>query len=192
MAKKKRKAARKKTAAKKSPTRQKKKVAKKRTKKSKKKVAKKRAPAKAKRPRGRPRKHPPAGEKPRCKGTKVDGQPCQAAAVVDGYCGRHKGQIDKPSTWQQNTIEEIERRKQFALMRKRELEVQVQEGSLVDTSLATMETVRVVGMVRDQVASIPARRSHELAATLGVGVGDVAAALERLLREELKQIADSL
>lgn len=155
----------------------------------------KKKPAK-KRPRGRPRKpaseKKAAAQKPRCQGTRVDGQPCTAAAVAQGFCGRHKGQADKPATWLESTVEEIERRKQFALMRRRELEVAEKEAHLVDAGLATAESMRIAGLIQDRFATIAARRSHELAARLGVKTGDVAAALEQLLREELREMADSL
>lgn len=150
----------------------------------------------AKRSRGRPRK--PESEKaanrqkPRCQGTKVDGQPCNAAAVAKGFCGRHKDQADKPATWLESTVEEIERRKQFALMRRRELEVAEKEAQLVDASLATTEGMRIAGLIQDRIATIPARRSHEVAAKLGIKTADVAAVLEHMLRDELREMADSL
>lgn len=189
MAKKKGAPPRKKVAKKKAATRKKKSAEKKVRKKTKRNSSKKAAP---KRPRGRPRKNEPAREKLLCQGVRVDGQPCEAAATVGGFCGRHKGQSKKPAEWQTYSVVDIERRKQWALMRKRELEVAEQEGTLVDTSLAATEAVRLAGLTQDTIASVPARRSHEIAAELGVTVGVVAAVLERILREELEQIANSL
>lgn len=187
MAKKKTTSPRKKVAKKKPATRKKKPAKKKARKKTQRKSTKKAAP---KRPRGRPRK--PAQEKLICQGIRVDGQPCTAAATVGDFCGRHKDQNKKPAEWQTYSVIDIERRKQWALMRKRELEVAEQEGTLVDTSLAATEAVRLAGLAQDTIASVPARRSHEIAAELGVTVGAVAAVLERILREELEQIANSL
>jgi phage terminase Nu1 subunit (DNA packaging protein) len=90
------------------------------------------------------------------------------------------------------TLADVELRKQYALMRGHELEVAEEEGRLVDASVARTEASRIGRLVLDSLATMPARRSHEIADELGVDVGKVSAALEKHLRLELKAIADSL
>lgn len=137
-------------------------------------------------------KDPAKGGRKLCQGFTSAGTPCQNKAIAGGYCGRHRDQLDDPESWQAFSKEEIERRKQFALMRKRELEIAETEGRLVDASIARTESTRIATQIQNQIGSMAARRSHEIAAKLGVTPGAVAAALEAALRAELKEIAESL
>lgn len=100
--------------------------------------------------------------------------------------------VVKESDGTETTLAAIEIRKQHALMRGHELEVAEEEGRLVDAGIVRNEQARIARLVQDTLASMPARRSHEIAAELGVDVGPVSAVLEKHLRLELKQIADSL
>ena len=138
------------------------------------------------------KRDPKRGGRKRCQGVTADGAPCTNKAVAGGYCGRHRNQIDDPEAWQRHSETEIERRKQFALMRRRELEVAQEEERLVDAGVARTESARIAALIQETWATVPARRSHEIAAELGVPTGKVAAVLEKVIRIELKEIADSL
>lgn len=114
------------------------------------------------------------------------------AKKLGKFAVEKKPAVVKEADGTETTLAAIEIRKQHALMRGHELEVAEEEGRLVDAGVARNESARIARLVQDTLASMPARRSHEIAAELAVDVGRVSAVLEKHLRLELKQIADSL
>lgn len=114
------------------------------------------------------------------------------AKKLGRFAAKKKPAVVKEADGSETTLAAIEIRKQHALMRGHELAVAEDEGRLVDASLARNEAARIGRLILDTLATMPARRSHEIAGELGTDVGPVSAALEKHLRLELKQIADSL
>jgi len=114
------------------------------------------------------------------------------AKKLGKFAVEKKPAVIKEAGGSEVTLADIELRKQHALMRGHELEVAEEEGRLVDASVARNEATRIGRLIQDTLATMAARRAHEIAGELGVEVGPVSAALEKHIRLELKEIAGSL
>lgn len=83
-------------------------------------------------------------------------------------------------------------RKENALARLRELDVEEREGRLVDVNEARDLAFRLAQLVQDRLTSWPARVSAQMATEMGVKTGVVSAALEKYVRLELADIAGEI
>lgn len=72
----------------------------------------------------------------------------------------------------------------------RRMKVAEARGELCHAQLVYELANGVTTAVSDKMLSLPARRSHEIAAEVGAEIGTVSAALERAIREELDEAAE--
>jgi hypothetical protein len=87
------------------------------------------------------------------------------------------------------SLEAARRRKETALADLRQLEVHARKGELLDAA-PTLRSVEAFARVyRDTLLALPTAHAEQLSAELGVEVGRLVPALERLVREVLEGLS---
>ncbi len=111
-------------------------------------------------------------------------------AVNGGHCAQHQSRRDGAASWRMLTDREVEKRRRYAVMARREAE---SESAIEDVlSVARVAALELIQVVTGTLDGVPARWSHIVADELGIDVGAASAALERLIRNARKEIADAV